>query len=178
MSIPLDLVDMVGLNEIEKTSVLAPLTIDDPLFSYGLKSKATSGNKLAVKAVDTALYEALLGTVEFEDGATGQIVEKTFTVEPSPAKSQKSASLPKPTNLVRKTAAGDELFDDPWILKAYKAVDRAFKRTGTTAAAMQETFDLFVDRCTSEETSILRGAVAALDMTSFLRVFSGVLRRI
>ena len=155
---------------------LPTLATDDELYAVRA-TKATAGNKLPSQVLDAAFFDALLGSVEVEDTATGQIVEKTFTVEPSTVKLEKRASLSKPTELLRKTSAGDELFDDPWTLKAYKAVDRAFKRTGTTGAAMQETFELFVDRCTSEETAVLRGAVAACDMTSFLRVFSGVLRR-
>jgi len=165
-----------GLDDLESQMPSVPsLPTDDPLYSY--QAKATAGNRLPARVEQDALHADLLGEVEIDDPVTGLPVQKTFVVAPVLAKAQKRASLPKPTELLRKTSAGDELFDDPWTLKAYKAVDRAFKRTGTTGAAMQETFDLFIDRCTSEETPVLRGAVAALDMTSFLRVFSGVLRR-
>src|SRR5208282_4496681 len=89
---------------------LPTLATDDELYAVRA-TKATAGNKLPTQVLDAALHADLLGSVEVEDVATGQIIEKTFTVQPSAVKMEKSASLPKPTELLRKTSAGDELFD-------------------------------------------------------------------
>ncbi len=65
----------------EPIVTLPTLPTDDEC--YGLThQKAAAGNKLPVKVLDDALFDALLGSVEIEveHPTAVQIVEKTFTV--------------------------------------------------------------------------------------------------
>jgi hypothetical protein len=63
----------------EPIVTLPTLATDDEL--YSVYAKATAGNKLPVRVLDDALFDALLGSVEIEveHPTAVQIVEKTFT---------------------------------------------------------------------------------------------------
>ncbi|MGA2333940.1 MAG: hypothetical protein ABSG08_01080 [Terriglobales bacterium] len=149
---------------------LPPLPIDRELYKYE-STKSSTGNRLAVAAMENEFRDALLGTVEQIDETTGQLVEKTFATVPTPPR-----QLPKPATLTKTSQAG-EYFDDLWIGRAYKVVNVEYRNCGSTAQAMQQAMDLFSDQLSKSECDLFRGAVASLNMTSFLQMLAAVLKR-
>lgn len=148
--------------------VLPALSTDDPIHGLNL-NKATAGNKLPLQIMRDDFTNQILGTAEIID-SSGLLVEKTFTAAPAPAQ--------KP--VLAKTAQGQAIFDsigDEWRKRAFRAVSAEYRNHGDLTAAMRETLNLFVDKCIGSESGTLRDAVAAKDLTTFLKVLGPVIQR-
>lgn len=148
----------------------AVLSIEEPLYEFNLGKVAMAKNKLPLKVMQDDFICSVSGITDCVDSLGADIPFEKIVEPVTPEVKLEKQSLSK-------TGVAEELFDDPWVSKAYKALDREYKKCGDTQIAMKSVIELFDDKLAGQEKNKLDKAVASLDMTSFLKVFAYVLKR-